>query len=117
MVVHRNAKLGLAGRYALVRSDWVTSRTRGASAPTARGSSRQQAGSSRRGEKIACIHAKNSALRRRFEGFSMGLLPDQRWVQLIGLERHDLQPESRWRSLLRPGTFGSPRLGRHGARP
>jgi transcriptional regulator with XRE-family HTH domain len=36
------------------------------------------------------------------------LLPDQRWVQLIELQGGDLQPESGWRRLLRPGTLVAP---------
>jgi len=49
------------------------------------------------------------------------LMPDQRWVQLIELEGADLQPESRWRRLLRPGTLVAPGwagtvLGLHVAR-
>ena len=36
------------------------------------------------------------------------LLPDQRWVQLIELVGDDLQPESGWWSLLRPGTLVAP---------
>ena len=37
-----------------------------------------------------------------------GLLPDQRWVQLIALEGDELRPESGWRRLLRPGTLVAP---------
>ena len=36
------------------------------------------------------------------------LLPDQRWVQLIELERDGLKPERAWRDLLRPSTLVAP---------
>jgi hypothetical protein len=36
------------------------------------------------------------------------LLPDQRWVQLINLERHDLQLDPWWREQLRARTVVAP---------
>jgi hypothetical protein len=36
------------------------------------------------------------------------LLPDQRWVQLIGLARHDLEVEPMWRDRLRASTVVAP---------
>jgi hypothetical protein len=36
------------------------------------------------------------------------LLPDQRWVQLINLDRHGLEPESRWHDALKAHTVVAP---------
>jgi len=36
------------------------------------------------------------------------LLPDQRWVQLINLERHDLELDARWRDQLHARTVVAP---------
>jgi hypothetical protein len=36
------------------------------------------------------------------------LLPDQRWVQLINLERHDLELDPKWREHLRARTVVAP---------
>jgi hypothetical protein len=35
-------------------------------------------------------------------------MPDQRWVQLINLERHDLELDPKWRAQLRARTVVAP---------